>query len=82
MPRVRPRDGTNAMPRYAKVTVEAQRKLSARAKKVRQRMAATAASIRVDQLEQLWSGSASGHGSKRMVRLAAELCQAAGHSMA
>ena len=49
------------------------RKLRARAKKVRQRMFVTASSLRIDQLEQLWAGPGSTQGSKRILRLLAEL---------
>ena len=53
------------------------RKLRAKAKKVRQRMAATAASVRVEQLDQLWSGGSSVQGNKRMLRLIGDLSQLA-----
>ena len=54
------------------------RKLRARAKKVRQRIAVTAAGLRLEHLEQLWGGgSSSANGSKRMLRLLAELSQLA-----
>ena len=49
------------------------RKLRARAKKVRQRMAATASSLRIEQLEQLWGGPGSAQGSKRTLKLLGEL---------
>ena len=49
------------------------RKLRARAKKVRQRMAATASSLRIEHLEQLWGGAGSAQGSKRILKLLAEL---------
>ena len=51
------------------------RKLRARAKKVRQRIAATASGLRLEQLESVWQGGASTQGSKRMLRLLADLAQ-------
>ena len=56
---------------------ERSRRLRARAKKVRQRMAATASGLRVEQLEAVWVGSASSQGNKRMLRVLAELSQLA-----
>jgi hypothetical protein len=51
------------------------RKLRGRAKKVRQRIAATAGGLRLEHLETLWGGGGSTQGSKRMLRLLADLQQ-------
>jgi len=57
--------------------LEKRRKARARTKRVRSRMASAAASVRLDQLDWLWSaGAASGvHASKRLVKLAHSLAE-------